>query len=133
MPYKAFEKVFRASGRDGEPYSVKIILDSNLGNVFARMLMPLIDPGGLVEIVRAIEMGWHALDDDVIVPKAWEGGFTHMVTCDKRMSSIVGVWAMRSSGTRTPPAATSPCYGMLLGGGSGRRTAWDDPTPKGTR
>ena len=68
---------------------MKIVLDSNLGNVFAKMLIPLIDPGGLVEIVRAIEMGWHALDDDVIVPKAREGGFTHMVTCDKRMSSIV--------------------------------------------
>lgn len=68
---------------------MKIVLDSNLGNDFAKMLMPLIDPGGLVEIVRAIEMGWHALDDDVIVPKVSESGFTHMVTCDKRMSSVV--------------------------------------------
>ena len=63
--------------------------DRALGNVFARMLTSLIDPGALVEIMRAIDMGWHALDDDVIVPKASERGFTHMVTCDKGMPSIV--------------------------------------------
>ena len=68
---------------------MKIVLDSNLGNVFARMLTPLIDPGGLVEIVRAIDMEWHDLEDDMIVSKAWQRGFTHMVTCDKRMPSVV--------------------------------------------
>ena len=115
---------------------MKVLVDEDTGSVFAELLKERLAPQG-TDVFRVVDMGWSGTENGDLVILAVRHGFTHLMSCDKRMAedhapvmSVLVVDQMkktdvdRAAAQRPPwpiccftkPPTNAEYYGILVDG-----------------